>query len=156
MPRHPLNWLLFVFMMAGACTRQPPQPRGYAIDIHIAATDLGSQLEKFVSAPDQPFLVIAAEGTPHFVQFSHAGDKAIMDFPLITDDQRSRADSIRRFAAKNGLEVELTSGTDGSEFIDMDVTLEPALLARLVNDAFATVFGIAKLDRLHLRGDPGR
>jgi hypothetical protein len=65
-----------------------------------------------------------------------------MDFPLITTQQRAREPAIRRFVEARRQRVRATFGSDGNQFIDVELPADPALLTTIAEDALREIFDL--------------
>jgi hypothetical protein len=77
-----------------------------------------------------------------FLQFTGGPSQVEMDFPLITPIQRGREDRIRRFFESRSIHVRSTFGSNGAQFLDVDLPGDPALITSLTEAAFPEIFEV--------------
>ena len=87
------------------------------------------------------FLIVHVVGTKDFLQLTAAPDSAEIDFPLITERQQALETQIRATAAEMRLDVRETRGSDGSRFLDCDISGTPAEIASGCRKFLQRVFG---------------
>jgi hypothetical protein len=78
------------------------------------------------------FLVLEVQQTGDFLQFTASSSLIELDMPLITQRQRDLEPMFRAAAHGLGLVVRVTAGSDGSQFLDIDLhgsTLDAADVA---------------------------
>jgi hypothetical protein len=101
----------------------------------------------------QTFLIVRIAGTKDFLQLTATPDSAQIDFPLITDRQRELESRIREAAAELRLDFRETLGSDGSHFLDCDLTATPAEIAHACRQLLTRVFGVSEDARLAFESD---
>ena len=134
-------------LVAGACSPVPEtSTRGTLPDVQ-------GHLERLLKASDpQAFLIIALQGTPHFLQFTASADVIEMDYPLATDEQRQRGDAVSAFCQRSGLRLRKTEGSDGTQFLDCDLPHDAAAAAAIVQRAINELFGASSTTELRFSG----
>jgi len=116
-----------------------------------------SKIEVFVSmlmrSSDQKFLIVGVRGTEDFLQLTGAPDGAQIDFPLITERQRSLEPKIRQAAEELHLDFRETRGSDGSRFLDCDFTGSAREIADACRKLLVYVYGISETTPLTFETD---
>jgi hypothetical protein len=74
-------------------------------------------------------------------------------FPLITDRQRELESRIREAASELRLDFRETRGSDGSLFLDCDLSATPAEIAGVSRQLLSRVFGMSEDARLAFESD---
>lgn len=116
-------------------------------------SDIQPFLHKLMhSQSPNAFLVIKVTDTADFLQFTAANGILQMDYPLITDDQKSHAEQLSAACKALDLTPKRNTGTDGSEFLDCDISGTPSEMASIVQKVFETVFGVSKDQQLTFEG----
>ena len=98
-------------------------------------------------------LIIQAVDGEEFVQFTGGIGGVEMDFPLITEPQRAREAAIRRFITEHGHRVRVTFGSDGSQFLDIDLPADASMIAKLTERVFTDLFGLSSSITLRFTGE---
>jgi hypothetical protein len=93
-------------------------------------------------SPDK-FLAITVAGTDDFLQVTATSDSAQIDFPLITERQRSFEPKILQAARELGLDFHEARGSDGSRFLDCDFTGTSGEIADACRKLLIHVYGIS-------------
>lgn len=93
------------------------------------------------SQPSVTSLIITIKGKEDFIQFSRDSKKVEMDYPLVTERQKNNENKYKDICSQIGLELRETTGSDGSLFLDADVSSEPEVLAAITKKIFSSVFG---------------
>jgi hypothetical protein len=114
-------------------------------------------LERLAQTPGhQGTLVIQVVDAEPFVQFTGGAAGIEMDFPMITTAQRERKESLRRFFEARGLRTRATFGSNGGEFLDVDVLPDPARLTDITTTVLTDVFHVSRSAQLQFMGEgPG-
>lgn len=94
------------------------------------------------SKADDAFLIIKIDGTENFIQFSGTSEVVQMDFPMITENQRTYEMRIKAYGKKHELEIVENLGTDGSRFLDFDLSGSASLIATQIVTAFSDIFSV--------------
>lgn len=93
------------------------------VPVHGSLSDVKRYISGLMDAKgENGVLIITLLGTTKFVQFSGGHEGVQMDFPLVTDEQKTRKNSILAAGKDLGLVHIINKGTDGSKFIDFDLT----------------------------------
>jgi hypothetical protein len=108
------------------------------------ASELEPRIAQLMQSERQTFLIVRVAGTRDFLQLTAAPDSAQIDFPLVTDRQRELEPKIREAAAELQLDFRETCGSDGTRFLDCDLTATPAEIARACRQLLQRVFGITE------------
>jgi hypothetical protein len=109
--------------------------------------DSSRNLEELVrrlmnSTSDNAFLIVGMENSEDFLQMTGGPTGVQLDFPMITDRQKSLESRIRESAARQGLSVQENRGS-GDLFLDIDIKGEPGHIAAVCRRFIAEVFGAA-------------
>ncbi len=104
--------------------------------------DLAKQFNLLLnSKPSFTSLTITIKGKEDFIQFSKNGRKIEMDFPLVTENQINNGIKYREICSDLGIEVRETAGSDGSLFLDADLSSNDEVLAETTKKILNSVFG---------------
>jgi hypothetical protein len=104
-----------------------------------------------LSAEKYAFVIATVKGTRDFVQFSGNTKNIRLDFPLITDRQKSMEVAFRTTAKEMDLKIIENRGTGGEVFLDIDLkgtTAEISVAARTFMERF---FGITQDTKIKYR-----
>ena len=104
-----------------------------------------------LSTEKYAFVVATVKGTRNFVQFSGKTKKIQLDFPLITDRQKSMEAAFRTTAKEMDLKIIENRGTGGETFLDINLkgtTAEISVVARTFMERF---FGITQDTQIKYR-----
>ena len=85
------------------------------------------------------FLVVTVRATGDFVQFTAVPGKVQVDFPQVTQRQRQLRPKVEETCRELGLAL----STDGSEFLDYEISGSAESIATIVRELFRGVFGVA-------------
>jgi hypothetical protein len=106
--------------------------------------DIHMHLQKLIRATDPAaFLIIEVSETGDFLQFSEHDGVVQMDFPLITTRQKQREETLATVCSQMGLTLEKTKGSDGSEFMDYNLTGDASSISSTVQKVFQQVFDVS-------------
>lgn len=84
--------------------------------------DLESSIEKMMlSSKEDPFVIATIHGTDGFIQFSGNTKNVQLDYPQITDRQKSMEVRFRTVAKEMNLNVVENRGSGGELFLDIDL-----------------------------------
>lgn len=104
--------------------------------------DIENYINGLVGVPNEDgVLIITISGTSKFVQFNGGGYGVQMDFPLVTQEQKSMRASIEAVGKEMDLVAIINLGTDGSEFIDFDLDGSPSEISNIVESFMAKLYG---------------
>jgi hypothetical protein len=116
-----------------------------------------SKIEVFVSllmrSPDQKFLIVGIAGTEDFIQLIVAPDRAQIDFPLITERQRSLEPRILQVAGQLHFDFYETRGSNGGRFLDCDFVGSSREIADTCRKLLIHVYGISDTTPLTFETD---
>ena len=104
-----------------------------------------------LSTEKYAFVIATVQGTRDFVQFSGNTKNIQLDFPLITDRQKSMEVAFRTTAKEMDLKIIENRGTGGEVFLDIDfkgTTAEISVVARTFMERF---FGITQDTQIKYR-----
>ena len=88
-----------------------------------ALSELGAYIGPLMRADRAPaFLIVTVKDTEDFVQFTATAESVQFDLPLLSDRQKSFEDKLRKLCADHGLSPHSTQGSDGTEFLDCDIS----------------------------------
>ena len=121
--------------------------------IRGTVAELEPRISHLMHSGRQTFLIVRIAGTKDFLQLTATPDSAQIDFPLVTDRQRELEPRIREAAAALGLDFRETRGSDGSRFLDCDLTRTPTEIARACRQLLMRVFGVSGDARLAYESD---
>ena len=111
-------------------------------DLEMAVSGL------LASRADDAFLIVAIPGTPDFVQMSGYRGTAELDFPQITDRQKALRPKVESVCRGLGLTVRVTSGSDGSEFLDYELPSDASRIAEMLKIILTEVFEASEATQL--------
>ena len=116
-----------------------------------------SKIKAFVSllmrSPDKKFLIVGIAGTEDFIQLTAAPDRAQIDFPLITERQRSLEPKILQVAGELHLDFHETRGSNGGRFLDCDFIGSSREIADTCRKLLIHVYGISETTALTFETD---
>ena len=95
-----------------------------------------------LSAEKYAFVIATVKGTRDFVQFSGNTKNIRLDFPLITDRQKSMEAAFRTTAKEMDLKIIENRGTGGEVFLDIDLKgtiTEISVAARTFMERFFSI-----------------
>ena len=104
-----------------------------------------------LSTEKYAFVIATVQGTRDFVQFSGNTKNIRLDFPLITDRQKSMEVAFRTTAKEMALKIIENRGTGDEVFLDIDLkgtTAEISVVARTFMERF---FGITQDTKIKYR-----
>lgn len=134
--------VLAVAFSAYRRARERGQPRGVRSGPRPRLEDLVRRLMH--SQQDGAFLIVGAGNSEDFLQMTGGPSGVQLDFPLLTDRQKSLDPRIRSVAAGQGLSIQENRGTDGSVFLDISIDGDAARIADACRRFMADVFGSAE------------
>jgi hypothetical protein len=104
--------------------------------------DLKSIIEKIMkSTKEDAFLIAKVHETSDFIQFTGDAEGVQLDFPLITDRQRSMEAAFRSVAKKLNLQIVENRGSGGDTFLDIDIKGNAAEVAVIAKIFMEKLFG---------------
>jgi hypothetical protein len=121
--------------------------------IRGTVAELEPRISNLMRSGRQTFLIVRIAGTKDFLQLTATPESAQIDFPLITDRQRELESRIREAASEFRLDFRETRGSDGSRFLDCDLTATPAEIARVSRQLLSRVFSMSEDARLAFESD---
>ncbi len=108
--------------------------------------DTPKYLEALMKSDDpHSFLVVTHTPSDEFLQFTAEDNVVQMDYPLITEQQKNKSEMLREICNSLDLELELTTGSDGSKFYDWNLTGDAEEMFQAIAPIFIQAFG-AKAD----------
>ena len=115
--------------------------------------DLSLYLSALLESDDPyAFLIVTHESSGDFLQFT-AGDNTVqMDFPLITEQQKNKAEKIKATCSNLGLVLEENKGSEGSEFYDWNLTGSPDEMSKIISSVFTQAFEVKEDDSMEFAG----
>ena len=139
--------IIFAVVVLGALAGVAFSNRGWNASESLATESappsrLSTLLERLKSSsnPDS-FLIVADPETNDFVQFSASAGAIEIDFPLVTPRQQALESRVRGILEANNLKPRISTGADGSRFLDADSTRSPEETAEIVRAIFRDAFG---------------
>ena len=99
--------------------RRPDTTKGIVGTIKDLEGHLGQMMMR--GSEKHAFVIAIVQGTNDFVQFSGDTDSIELDFPLVTDRQKSMEEKFRSAAKSMNLEVIDNRGTGSNLFLDIDL-----------------------------------
>lgn len=106
-------------------------------------SELGAYIGPLMRADRAPaFLIVTVKDTEDFVQFTASTDSVQFDLPLLSDRQKSFEDKLRKLCADHGLSPFSTQGSDGTEFLDCDISGRESEVTKTVGQIILRLFDI--------------
>ena len=106
-----------------------------------------------MGSASQTFLIVHAADTKDFLQLTASPDGAQIDFPLITERQRSLEPKILQVAAELRLDFHETRGSNGGRFLDCDFVGSSREVADTCRKLLIHVYGISDTTPLTFETD---
>jgi len=104
-----------------------------------------------LSAEKYAFVVATVKGTRDFVQFSGNTKNIRLDYPLITDRQKSMEAAFRTTAKEMNLKVIENRGIGGEVFLDIDLKGSTAEISAVARTFMERFFGITQDTKIKYR-----
>ncbi len=106
-------------------------------------------IEKYISGllnstNMQVFLIIKVEATNQFTQLTKNKNGVQLDFPLVTDEQKSRKQDIIKIGEQLKLNLISNIGTNGVEFLDFGLEGDSEFLANAIEQVLTRLYKIDK------------
>jgi len=117
----------------------PPGVRG---DMVLAIAGLMDSTDK------RSFLIVEIANTKDFIQFSGSTDVVQMDFPLVTQRQKDLRSDIEKACSELGLDLELTPGSTGEEFLDYNLKGSSESISNTIRQVLERVHGVTGNEQL--------
>ena len=106
--------------------------------------DLPPYVDRLMRSRDlHAYVIIDIAHSGDFMQLSGDASGVQIDFPQITPRQQSFEGKIREVAARAGLEVVENYGSDGSCFLDLNVSGEWRSVAAVCSKVLRGVYGVS-------------
>jgi hypothetical protein len=86
------------------------------------------------------FLIVTLDGSPDFLQMKYVDGEFELDFPLVTDRQKSLEEKIRRLYEEHDYKIVENPSTSGHTFLDVYFNSR-AILVETASEVFREVFG---------------
>jgi hypothetical protein len=137
-----------ILLIAFLFLYQPDNTEGLVGTIKDLENYIGIMM---LSTEKYAFVIATVKGTRDFVQFSGNTKNIQLDFPLITDRQKSMEAAFRTTAKEMDLKIIENRGTGGDVFLDIDLkgtTAEISAVARTFMEKF---FGITQDTKIKYR-----
>ncbi|MGA3282438.1 MAG: hypothetical protein ABSD50_15830 [Smithella sp.] len=137
-----------ILLIAFLFLYQPDNTEGLVGTIKDLENYIGIMM---LSTEKYAFVIATVKGTRDFVQFSGNTKNIQLDFPLITDRQKSMEAAFRTTAKEMDLKIIENQGTGGETFLDIDLkgtTAEISAVARTFMERF---FGITQDTKIKYR-----
>jgi hypothetical protein len=104
-----------------------------------------------LSAEKYAFVIATVKGTRDFVQFSGNTKNIQLDFPLITDRQKSMEAAFRTTAKDMDLKIIENRGTGGETFLDINLKGTAAEISVVARTFMERFFGITQDTKIKYR-----
>jgi len=118
------------------------------------ASDLAKHVQRLVDAPEGAFLIVEVPGIDDaFLQFTVGREEIQMDHPLISDVQASREQAFHLACAAIRLVAYERHGSDGSRFLDCDLSRDPSRAAADITRVLQSLFDIRLATELRFVGE---
>jgi hypothetical protein len=117
-------------------------------------SDVPRYIEALLKSDDpHAFLIITHDSSGDFLQFTATENIVQMDFPLITEQQKSKAEKLKTTCSSLGLVLEENTGTDGSKFFDWNLSGTPEEMFKIIAPVFIQAFGAKADDAIEFQHD---
>ena len=93
------------------------------------------------SSADDAYLIFAIPGTGDFVQLAGYSGSAELDFPQVTPRQKQVRPMVEKVCSELGLELRISRGSNGAEFLDYDLPKEPGEISNILRRILVEVYG---------------
>ena len=100
------------------------------------------------SQDSDAFLVISISGTDDFLQMKPAGSGVELDYPQITERQKELRAEFERVCQNLRLPVRISHGSDGSQFLDVDIKGSEEEITSAVRTMMVELFGFTDTQEL--------
>ncbi|MDQ2078533.1 hypothetical protein [Marinimicrobium sp. ABcell2] len=100
--------------------------------------------------PKMSSLIVEVIDTSDFIQFSHFRGHIQVDFPLVTDRQKSLRDKYEREVGKLGYVTEVSQGSDGASFLDFDAPADPDKMTEICATLLKRTFELTGNEKLKM------
>ena len=100
------------------------------------------------STNEYAFLIINIHGTEDFIQFTGDAKGVQLDLPLITDTQKALASTFRSVGSELNLKVIENKGSDGSNFLDIDLNGNASEITKIVKKFIGKLFSVNENTKL--------
>lgn len=97
-------------------------------------------------------LIVTHESSGDFLQFTGGDNFVQMDYPLITEQKKNKAEKIKTTCSKLGLVLEENKGSEGSDFYDWNLTGSPDEISKIIFSVFTQTFEVKEDDSLEFAG----
>lgn len=105
--------------------------------------DIGNYIEKIIKSGNKYAILIATiHGSSDFIQFTANEKGAQIDFPLITDRQKSMEALFRSVVKELNLEIVENRGSNGQSFLDVNIEGSAAEIAFIVKRIMEGLFKV--------------
>lgn len=117
-------------------------------------SDIPRYLEALLKSDDpHAFLVITYESSGDFLQFTAGENTVQMDFPVITKQQKSKAEEIKNTCSSLGLTLEENTGSGDEKFYDWNLGGTSYEMSSTIATALNQAFGVKPEDQLIFQHD---
>ncbi len=111
--------------------------------------DIEKNIEKLMrSSKEAAFLIATVHGTDDYVQFTADAKSVQLDFPLITDRQKSLEMAFRSVSKELGLEIMENSGSGGEKFLDITIEGTATEIAVVAASLMKKLFRIDRNEKI--------
>ncbi len=130
------------------------KPQSTSPGSQAVLSDVPRYLEALLKSDDpHAFLIITHESSGDFLQFTAGENIVQMDFPLITEQQKSKAEKLKSTCSSLGLVLEEYTGSDGSKFYDWNLSGNPEEMFKIIAPVFIQAFGVKSEDVISFEYD---
>ena len=130
------------------------KPQSTAEATQGTLSDIPRYLEALLKSDDpHAFLVITHESSGDFLQFTAGEDTIQMDFPVITEQQKSKAEEIKNTCSSLGLTLEENAGSGGEKFYDWNLSGTPYEMSATIATVLKQTFGVNPQNQLIFQHD---
>jgi hypothetical protein len=111
--------------------------------------DIEGNIEKIMrTTKKDAFLIAKVHGTSDFIQFSGDAKGVQLDFPLVTDRQKSMETAFRSVAKELNLQIVENRGSGGEHFLDIDIKGTAAEISFIVRTLMEKLFRVNQSTRI--------
>lgn len=117
----PLIIIILIFVVAISFfifSNQTSTPKTIIGTINDIETKIDSVMR---STNKYAFMIVKIQGTDDFIQFTGDKEGVQLDYPLITDRQKSTEAAYRQVAKELNLVIVENKGSSGDNFLDIDI-----------------------------------
>ena len=105
------------------------------------------------SSNEYSFLIIQINETEDFIQFTGGPGGVQLDFPLITERQKSLESDFRRVSIDLNLKVIENKGAEGDRFLDIELNGNPFEITEIIKKFIRNLFNVNSGSKLVFQYD---